>query len=368
MSILLFIIILVALVLVHEFGHFIVAKRAGIRVDEFGIGFPPKLWSIKRRETEYSVNALPLGGFVKIFGENPDDESLSGPEKARSFVSKSKIVQSAVLLAGIAMNIVFAWPLLSAAYMIGIPSARDDAPAGAEVRDISLLVTQVLSDSPAEEAGLKQGDKILSLSSEAMIVESPEPDDFIDFAQSHEGQKIEMIVARGEDTLTFSVIPERGVIDELPNSPAIGVAIDEIGVARLSFIPAVIEGAKFTAILTKETAVGLAGFFADIFRGTPDFSEVAGPVGIAGIVHDASALGISSLLMLSAIISISLGLINLLPIPALDGGRFLFLLIEVIKGSPIQPKIANALHGIFFALLILLILIVTYNDILRLVK
>lgn len=368
MSILLFIIILVALILVHELGHFVVAKRFGIRVDEFGVGFPPRIFAKKYGETEYSVNALPLGGFVKIFGENPDNESISGPDRSRSFVNKPKVVQSGVLLAGVVFNILFAWPLLSAAYMIGVPSTRDGAPAGATVRDVALMATQILPGSPAEEAGLKPGDKILSLSSHDATLQNPSPDNFLEFTQGHEGQEVALGIKRGEETLTLTATPTRGVIAEAKETPAIGIAIDEVGIVRLPFFAALLEGAKFAGVLTKETTVGLAGFFADIFRGHPDLESVAGPVGIAGIVSDASALGVSYILTLAAIISINLGLINLLPIPALDGGRFLFVIIEAIKGSPIKPKIANAIHSISFALLILLILIVTYNDILRLVK
>ena len=135
MSILLFIIILAVLILAHEFGHFIVAKKSGIRVDEFGIGFPPKLYGKKFGETEYTINALPLGGFVKIFGENPDEENTNGPDRARSFVHKPKIIQAAVLVAGVFFNLLLAWFLISAGFMIGLPASSESVLPGQTIVD-----------------------------------------------------------------------------------------------------------------------------------------------------------------------------------------------------------------------------------------
>src|SRR5882757_7922376 len=155
MFILFFILILVVLIIVHEFGHFIVAKLFKIRVDEFGIFFPPRLFAIKRGETEYSFNSLPLGGFVKIFGENYDE----GHGNARSFVSKPRYVQAAVIVAGIVFNLIFAWLVLSAGYMAGLPTPVDHQGFGA-VQNVEVLVTGVLPGSPAEKAGLVAGDKI----------------------------------------------------------------------------------------------------------------------------------------------------------------------------------------------------------------
>ncbi|MCI0542542.1 site-2 protease family protein [bacterium] len=369
MSVLLFIIILLLLVLVHEFGHFIVAKKSGIRVDEFGVGFPPKVWSVKRGETEYSVNALPLGGFVKIFGEDPNDESISGPDTSRSFVHKPKYIQAAVLLAGIAFNIIAAWPILTGAYLIGLPSSVEGAPEGAEIEDVALIVTAILPDSPAEKAKLQPGDKILSLSTAGgggEHLENPSPEKFQEFTQAHEGESIMVTLMRVNKPVEATLTPEKDILKDNPEKAAVGIAMDKIGIVTLPVHLAIIEGGKLAAVLTKETAVALVGFFASIFQGQADFSQVSGPIGIAGVVGDASEMGLSYVLIFTALISINLGLINLLPIPALDGGRILFLLIEIIKGSPMKPKLAGVIHGIFFALLILLILVVTYNDILKL--
>ena len=152
MTVLLFLLILLVLILVHEFGHFLTAKWAGIRVDEFGVGFPPRLWGTKRGETLYSVNALPLGGFVKIFGEDPDQASLEGPDSARSFVHKPKLIQSALLVPGGGCNILLAWLLLSLGFMLGMPTALHNA-RGYELSQVRLTTTSVLSNSPAEQAG-----------------------------------------------------------------------------------------------------------------------------------------------------------------------------------------------------------------------
>src|SRR5680860_370101 len=179
MAILIFILILVVLVVSHEFGHFIVAKRSGIRVDEFSFGFPPKLFGKKIGETTYNFNALPLGGYVKIFGENPDDESIEGPDSSRSFVNKPWYIKSAVLLAGVTMNFIVAWLLLSIGFMSGLPSSSSATPNGTVIENQALTVVGVGSDSPAEKNGMKIGDKIISLNTESdstlLLSSSPIP-------------------------------------------------------------------------------------------------------------------------------------------------------------------------------------------------
>src|SRR6185369_5273376 len=163
MNILLFIIILLVLVIVHEAGHFFTAKSFGIRVDEFGFGFPPKLFGIKKGETEYTVNLLPIGGFVKIFGENPDDENTNGPDAARSFVHKAKWKQALVLVAGVVMNFLLAWFLFSVGFMSGLPTSVSATSEGYKVYDVHTTIISISPKSPAEAAGLKSGDKIFSV-------------------------------------------------------------------------------------------------------------------------------------------------------------------------------------------------------------
>ena len=364
MSILLFIAILAILILVHEFGHFIVAKRSGVRVDEFGIGFPPKIFGKKIGETEYSLNLLPIGGFVKIFGETPDEESINGPDAKRSFVNKPKYIQAAILFAGVFFNILLAWFLISAGFMAGLPTPVDVTPEGRTLQNINLVITEILPDSPAQDAGLKAGDKILSLTAGENGVILPSPEATQEFIATRVDEDIIFAIQRGKQpAVDFTIRPAEGIIDR----PVVGIAMEEIGILKLPFYLAFWEGAKLTAMLTEATFFGFAGFVGDIFTGNADLSDVAGPVGIVGIVGDASEFGFIYLLMLTAIISINLAIINLVPFPALDGGRLLFLFIETIKGSPIKPSVANAMNVIGFALLILLMVVITYSDIAKIV-
>ncbi|OHA83866.1 MAG: hypothetical protein A2937_00865 [Candidatus Yonathbacteria bacterium RIFCSPLOWO2_01_FULL_47_33b] len=358
MSIFLFIIILAVLILAHEFGHFIAAKRAGIRVDEFGIGFPPRIWKKKVGETTYSLNAFPVGGFVKIFGENPDEESMHGKDAKRSFVHKSKWVQAWVVGAGIIFNLLLAWVLISVGFMAGLPFSAEDEKYGARVEGAALTVTQVMSGSPAEIAGIKSGDYILALYAGADTLEDPKVSTAQKFISSHE--ELTFAYMRGKDIRTVIVRPEDGVVD---GRRAIGISMDNAGTLKLPVHEALYAGALTTASFTWATLTGIIEFFKNIFVGQADFSEISGPVGIVGIVGEASTLGFVHLLSLVAIISINLAVINLLPFPALDGGRLFFILIEAIKGSPIKPSITNTANGIGFILLILLMVVVTYGDI-----
>lgn len=362
MSILLFIIILSALVLVHELGHFIAAKRAGVRVDEFGIGFPPRLFGKKFGETTYSVNALLIGGFVKIFGEDPNAESLSEEYAAQSFVRKSSLTQAWIIGAGVTFNILLAWGLLSAGFATGVPYSVDDSKYGSRVIGAELVIANIIPLSPAKEAGLKMGDKIRSLSAAGDTLENPSIVSTQKFITTH--NEVTVMYARGEEVKTVLVRPRDGLTE---GHPAIGIAMEMTGTLTLSIPEAIYEGARSTALFTWMTTVGLLDFLRNIFIGQANFSEVSGPVGIVGIVGSSAVLGFSHILILIALISINLAVINLLPFPALDGGRLLFILIETIKGSPIKPIIANTANIIGFVLLVLLMVVVTYHDIAKIV-
>ncbi|MDP3726208.1 MAG: RIP metalloprotease RseP [bacterium] len=366
MSIIIFLIVLAVLILVHEFGHFIVAKKSGVRVDEFGLGFPPKLFGIKRGETEYTVNAIPFGGFVKIFGENPDEESLSGPDSARSFVNKPKWVQAAIIFAGVGFNFLLAWLLFSVGFMYGLPMSADIYPKGATVTNERLLIADVKKDSPAEGAGLKAGDMILSLAvadkAEALSVLDAEH--VKEFITEREGKEIVFTYKRGQEELTTNIIPKTGVVKD---APGIGIAMDSVGLVKLPLHRAFFEGGKMTVFMIYAVIVGFGALVTDAFKGTADFANLAGPVGIVSLVGDATNLGFIYVLQFVAFISINLGVLNLLPIPALDGGRLLFLLIESVKGSPVNYKIVNTIHAVGFIALVLLMVFVTYNDIVRII-
>lgn len=360
MSILLFVAVLAVLIVVHELGHFLAAKMSGVRVDEFGIGFPPRAASFKpeKSETRYSLNWLPLGGFVKIFGEEVTDEAQSGADSHRSFINKPKLTQVWILAAGVIGNLIAAWIFLSIGFMIGIV-APADLYDSAYVTDVHVGVTAVLPDSPADVAGIMAGDRLRAVRREASEQLIQTADDLSIFL-GESTEPVTLVYGRGGSTEEAVVTPKLGIIEE---GAAIGVGIDTIGIVTLPPHLAVWEGLDATVRLTGAIAVGLTQFFSDAFTGSADLSQVTGPVGLVGLVGDAGALGFTYLLSFTALISINLALINLIPFPALDGGRILFVIIEAIKGSPINARVANTLNTIGFALLILLMIVVTYNDI-----
>jgi len=361
MSVVIFIIILVILILAHELGHFLAAKSSGIRVDEFGIGFPPKILSKKIGETTYSLNLIPFGGFVKIFGENPDEESL---RSERSLVNKPKLVQAWVLFAGVFFNLLLAWLLISIGFMSGLPTPVSSAPVGSAVENARLVLTSVRQDSPAGNAGLSAGDVITALVTNEDALQNVNPDSVSEYIASHGSDEITILYQRGSENKSVVVVPTDEILE---GRPAIGITMDMIGTLQLPIHQAIWEGGKTTTALTIAMAAGFYNLIKDSFIGNANLSAIAGPVGIVGLVGDASDFGLIYLLGFTAFISINLAIINLIPFPALDGGRLLFLLIEAIKRSPIKPVIANTANAIGFALLIILMLIVTYNDVAKLI-
>lgn len=364
LSILIFIVILGVLIVVHEFGHFIVAKWAGIRVDEFGIGYPPRAFKLfKWKETIFTFNWIPFGGFVKIFGENPDEESMSGPESSRSFVHKPKLHQAAVIVAGVTFNIIFAWLLISIGFMIGLPTSVSNTRNQDRVENVKLIITNIHPESPAQAAGLKVGDTVTALSARGHNLDKLEPEEVVNFIGAHTDTNISLSYQRGNESGTFSLEPKEGIV---PDKKAIGISTDSIGTLKLPLHEALWQGAKTTWNLTQATAVGIAVFLYDAVRGQSDLTQVTGPVGIVGLVGDASKLGFIYILSFAAFISINLAVINLIPFPALDGGRLLMIIIESIKKSPINPKIANTVNAVGFVLLIILMIVVTAHDIVRL--
>lgn len=365
MSILIFILVLIALIVVHEFGHFLVAKWSGMRVDEFGLGYPPKAWGKKIGETEYTLNWLPFGGFVKIFGEDPEPGQAPAP---RSFSSKPRALQALVLVAGIAMNLLFAYLLITATLFMGTTRALTDEEA-LFAPDAQLAVANVLPGSPAADAGLVPGDIILEARRGETIFTGADAKMFTAFvAESASDGGVSLVVqGLAGEVRELKAQPAPGVIAAAPERPALGVGLSAIGTVALPWWQAPIEGARITWSLTQQTAIALLGFFASIFTLSADLAQVAGPVGIAGAVGDASASGLIALMTITALISINLALINLLPIPALDGGRLLFVAIESVIRRPIPPAFANAVNGIGFLALILLMLVVTASDIFKIV-
>lgn len=364
MSLLIFIIVLVALVLVHEFGHFIVAKWTGMRVDEFGIGFPPRLFGVRKGETLYSVNALPIGGFVKIHGEDLN-ASREEADFARSFIAKSKKAQAAVLLAGVFMNVLFAWFLFTIAFSNGVLTAVNENEAGS---DAQLLVSQVIENSPASEAGLHSGIRIQKLTSKTETLETLTPSAFVGFVQAHSEEPLTLTYREGDTEKTSTLSPRTGITESDGERPLLGVALTLVDVVKRPFLESVGDAFLFTIKGFSQIAHGIVALIYDAFTFHADLSQVAGPVGMVGLVGEASAFGITSLLMFTAFISLNLAVINLLPFPALDGGRLLFVIIEAVKGTPINPKYASILNMAGFVILLILMLAVTGHDIAKLLS
>ncbi len=361
MSILIFLAVLFVLVLVHELGHFAVAKWTGMRVDEFGIGFPPKLFGIKKGETEYTFNLFPVGGFVKIYGE--DSVGVEGGDHGnRSFISKNKWAQTAVLVAGVTMNVLLAWVLVASAFMVGVQSSVSEADA---TPDAQLTITSVLPESPADKAALLPGTIIKEVSAGDEKLEVLSPTAFSAFIATHVDTPITIAHTYSGELRIVQLTPQAGVIVADAQKPAIGVALTQIDVVKRSVTDAFADAGAYTITSLHDITVGIASLLYDAVRMEADFSQVAGPIGIVGLVGEASAYGVTALLMFTAFISLNLAVINILPFPALDGGRLLFVFIETLKGSPIKAQYVAVLNTVGFFLLILLMVAVTWNDIAR---
>ena len=363
MSILIFFLVLFVIVLVHEWGHFITAKKTGMRVDEFGFGFPPKLFGVKKGETEYTFNALPLGGFVKILGENGDEDisKLSAEDKKRTFSSRPKWAQAIVLVAGVFMNVVLAWVLFTASYMIGVDVPVDEAEAGPAAK---LVIAGTLPDSPAKE--VPPGAEVVSIKGADGVIEHPKLTQFREVVSTTAPHPVVVTYKLGDKTKTVEITPRSGLDETNPERYLIGVSLLMTQVERESFLAAVKDGFVTTWYGLKNITTGLWKLVRDAFVGEADFSQVAGPVGIVGMVGTAAHQGLTNLLTFTAVISLNLAVINLLPFPALDGGRLLFVAIEAVTRRRIPPEWASRINLLGFALLMLLMIAVTYNDIIKL--
>lgn len=361
---LIFIAVLAVLILVHEAGHFFVAKWTGMRVDEFGLGFPPRAASYqpKDSETVYSLNWLPFGGFVKIFGEDLERVDGDHPDKDRSFASQSTGAQVAVLVAGVVMNMVLAYLLLSMAFMIGKTVVDSDNESS--LADRRVIITQVFPDTPAQTADLSPGARFESLSVGDRQIQRDEitPESVQDIIAAATNTPVQVSTRIGSSTQTASITP--AVTDS--GDRQIGIAMAQVGTLTLGPLEALQRGATATVGITKQTIVGFYDLIRRAVTGDGGLAQVAGPVGIADLVGDAADRGMAPLFSFVALISINLAILNLLPFPALDGGRIVFSLVEWVRGKPIPSKVAQWANGIGLVLLILLMLVVTYKDIMRL--
>lgn len=364
LTIVAFVLVLGLLVFVHELGHFVMAKRAGIKVDEFGFGFPPRVFGIKRGETIYSINLLPLGGFVKIHGEDGlDGKEIKEADKGRSFGDKPIRTRAIVLIAGVTMNLILAAFLLGFGHWIGLPTMVGDEEIVAGAREAKVQIVQVAFDSPADQAGVQMGDTIalLKAGSEEMEVEKViQMQGFID---RHKGEEVTVVIQRGNEVLEKTMLAR---INPPENEGSLGVALARTAIVSQPWYKAIYLGFLDTINMTIAIVVALSGLLWQLISTGKTAIEGGGPVYIFNLTGQAAQLGFIYVLQLTAILSINLAIINILPFPALDGGRLLFLAIEKIKGTPISQNIERIAHTAGFALLILLMIAITWRDVARL--
>ncbi len=347
-TLLIFILILGILVLVHEWGHFIAAKKSGLTVEEFGFGFPPRIFSWKVNETLYSINLLPLGGFVKILGEDGGET-----DSPKSFSSKSAGIRSLIAAAGVTMNFMLGALLLIIGFYIGLPQVLNKDNE-AVAKNVQIQIIAINHNSPAEKANLKLGDSIENFKEISI---------FQDFISKNKGKEVSLKIKRGEDYLEIKTVPRTNPPE---GEGALGIALVKTGLISYPWYQSVWLGIKSAFIITWEIMKGFFELIKNLLTAGKVPQEVAGPVGIAVLAGQAINLGFIYLLQLVALISLNLAVLNLIPFPALDGGRLLFLGIEKIKGSKVNPKIENAIHSIGLVLLLALVILITYRDILKL--
>lgn len=358
-TIIIFIIVLGILVFVHELGHFVTAKRAGIRVDEFGFGFPPRIFGVKRGETTYSINAIPLGGFVKIYGE--DGEGESDP---RSFGSKPLLTRAFILASGVIMNFLLAAVFLAAVYLIGgLPTAIDDNEQG-NFQNVQVQISMVSPKSPAEAAGLRLGDTILEMKAGSDVLVPNKVAEIQNFSSNHAGEEVLIKIKRGNNVVeNIKAVPRK---NPAPDEGRLGVALSRTAIISYPWYESIYMGFYSAAMLVFVILTSLWDLLYGLLRGAPNTADqLSGPVGIAVLTGQVAELGFVYLLRFTALLSVNLAVVNALPFPALDGGRILFLIIEKIKGVPVSQKLESTVHVAGMALLILLMLIVTVKDIFR---
>lgn len=346
------------------------ARKFGVKAEEFGLGFPPRAlgfyknnqgqWKhiFGRREvtdcpgTVYSLNWLPLGGFVKIKGENGEGES-----ERDSFASRPIWQRAVMLAAGVIMNIILAMILIIAGFMLGLPQNLDSSlDARALVSDRKIQIVQVIKNSPAQSADLKIGDTILSIDNNKFS----NFEELQKYVNNKTGKNLNYKIKRGQKLIDKQIMPR---LQPDTGKGGVGVAISETGIVRYPWYLAIWQGFKTTFILIWVIITAFYELIKGLIFGQGVSADLAGPVGIATLTGEVARLGFVYLMQFTALLSINLAVINFFPFPALDGGRFLFLIIEKIKRAPVKREVENLIHNIGFALLMILVLVVTFRDV-----
>ena len=356
MEIIVFIAILALLVLVHEFGHFIAAKKNGVKVEEFGFGFPPRLFGIKKGETIYSVNLIPLGGFVKLYGEEYHEEGKKKSKKLRNkaFIYKKPWQKSLIIVAGIVGNFLLGWVLISFLFTQGVPTPTD-----------KVIVEQVQPNTPAQSGGFRSGDVITQVQIREKTHLLNSASDLIRFSKDFSGEKITATVVRNNQQIKLAVVPRK-------NPPAgqgpLGIIITSFVEKKYSWYQApfygLIEAFKITKVIVIELSKTL---FQLVMLRKPSV-DVAGPIGIAQYTGQAIKFGKNAVLELVALLSLNLAVINILPFPALDGGRLIFVIYEWVTKRRVNKNVERYTNLVGIVILLSLAVIISINDIIKLYK
>lgn len=360
LTILLVAAILVLLIVTHELGHFVAAKIFGVRVDEFGIGYPPRAFLLgKIGDTEYSLNWIPFGGFVRLYGEEAEAHGRG------SFVMAARWKQAIILVAGVMMNALVAWLLFAGALHAGIPRVVDDAqpPDAAD----NLMISDVVPGSPAAVAGIAAGDTITGMTDQDGIkLSALTPDAVSGFVKVRGGKRITVEYEHVKKPMSAIVVPANAVIPGSAATPALGVGLVEVSTVALSWPDALVQGISNTGDAFKTVASSLWTLATGFIHGKASISDVVGPVGLVSVVGTAAQNGIGQVLALAGFIGVNLAIINLIPIPALDGGRLLIVIVETITRRSAPKLVVQAINTVGMALIIILMIAVTYHDIARL--
>lgn len=356
-TVIIFLAVISVLVLVHEAGHFFAAKRAGMKVEEFGFGFPPRLWGFTRGGTTYSINLIPFGGFVRIFGENGDDNHRQGSFMAGTFWQKVRVI-----CAGVAMNLIFASLLLMAVNFFGLRVGLFDEAMVSRATAPQIQILQVMPESPAERGGLRQLDQILGFREEGVLRGTSTPEEVQSYAFAHQGSEVRMVVRRSG---TLVDIPLTLRIAQGPGEGPIGISLLLTGVVRYSWYESIWRGITDTLHLFWAILVGFSALIASLFTTGRLGADISGPVGIATLTGQAAHIGINYLLQFVAMISVNLAVLNILPFPALDGGRLVLVFAERIRGKALSQQVERTINAAGFIVLIVLMVAVTVRDIVK---
>lgn len=342
------IVVLGVLIFVHELGHFLFAKYFGVGVETFSLGFGPKIFARTVGETEYRISAFPLGGYVKMVGENKDDE-LPEEDLPRSFMAKTPQQRMAIVAAGPCFNLVFAYLIFVVVCMIGIPTS-------------TTKIGEVMKDKPAARAGLREGDRVKSINGKPVS----RWNDLAQLISESDGKPLALTVERDGKTFVVQVTPEmrtaKNLLGDMVTSPVIGVMVSkEVITERVGPLDAIVKGSEHTWNVTKLTVVAVG----KIFTGSISVDNIGGPIMIAKTAGEQAETGLVYFLSFMALLSINLGLLNLLPVPILDGGHLVFYLWEMLVGKPVNLKTREVAQQIGLVLLLGLMVLAFYNDIAR---